>query len=337
MSRPIALVTGGAGFIGSHLCSRLLAEGKDVVCVDNLSTGRLSNIVDLMSSPAFRFIHHDVTEPVDVFANEIYNLACPASPKQYQSDPVKTLRTNVLGAMNILELARVCQARVLQASTSEIYGEPLVHPQPESYWGNVNPIGPRSCYDEGKRCAEAMFTDYQRAFGVDTRIARVFNTYGPRLLPDDGRVVSSFIVQALENQPLTVFGSGQQTRSFCYVDDTVEALIRLMRKAKCHDPVNIGCDEEIRVIDLAQLIVKLTDSRSKIVNSPLPQDDPCRRRPNTSRARAALAWSPQVELVDGLNRTIDHFSELLCSIRRNQLRIAPKSEIYKIEHATAGQ
>ncbi len=302
------LVTGGAGFIGSWLCRRLIADGLDVVCVDNLSTGRVANIQDLFESPRFRFVRHDIVTPLEIEVHEIYNLACPASPKQYQEDPVRTVRSNVLGAINLLDLARRCRARILQASTSEVYGDPHVHPQPESYWGNVNPVGPRSCYDEGKRCAETLFTDYRRQYGVDSRIARIFNTYGPRLLPDDGRVVSSFICQALANQPITVYGTGRQTRSFCFVDDTVDALVRLMNHPAVDGPVNSGCNDEISMVDLANIILHLTDSKSEIRHKMLPQDDPCRRQPDISRAREILRWKPNTALVDGLRATIEYFS-----------------------------
>jgi UDP-glucuronate decarboxylase len=305
------LVTGGAGFIGSHLCDRLMADGNEVFCVDDLSTGRLSNIQHLIDMPRFHFLRCDVTEPVDIDAAEIYNLACPASPKQYQEDPVKTVRSNVLGAMNMLELARRCNARILQASTSEVYGDPLLHPQSESYWGNVNPVGPRSCYDEGKRCAETLFADYRRQFGLDTRIVRIFNTYGPRLLPDDGRVVSSFICQALSNQPLTVFGTGQQTRSFCFVDDSVEAILRTMRHPAASGPVNIGCPAEMTMIELVTLVTQLTHSSSPIIHLDLPQDDPCRRRPDITLAQTLLEWEPRVTIVEGLRRTIAYFADRL--------------------------
>lgn len=303
------LVTGGAGFIGSRLCKRLITDGHDVVCVDNLSTGRIANVQDLVESPRFRFVRHDIVTPLEIEADEIYNLACPASPKQYQEDPVKTVRSNVLGAINLLDLARVNRARILQASTSEVYGDPHVHPQPESYWGNVNPVGPRSCYDEGKRCAETLFADYRRQYGVDSRIVRIFNTYGPRLLPDDGRVISTFICQALANQPITVYGTGQQTRSFCFVDDTVEALVLMMKHRTISGPVNVGREDEISMIELAGIILRLTGSKSQIRHKMLPQDDPCRRKPDISRAREILRWEPTTALIDGLRATIEYFSE----------------------------
>jgi len=315
MSTKIAnktvLVTGGAGFIGSRLCKWLLADGHDVVCVDNLSTGRPANIQDLVESPRFRFVRHDIVAPLEIEVDEIYNLACPASPKQYQEDPVKTVRSNVLGAINLLDLARHCRARILQASTSEVYGDPHMHPQPESYWGNVNPVGPRSCYDEGKRCAETLFADYRRQYGVDSRIVRIFNTYGPRLLPDDGRVVSTFICQALANQPITVCGTGQQTRSFCFVDDTVEALVRMMNHPTVTGPVNVGREDEITMLELANIILRLTGSSSQVRHKALPQDDPCRRRPDITRAREILRWEPKTPLVDGLRATIEYFREHL--------------------------
>lgn len=302
------LVTGGAGFIGSWLCKRLIADGHNVICVDNLSTGRIANIQDLFGLPRFRFVQHDIVTPLEIKVDEIYNLACPASPKQYQEDPVRTVRSNVLGSINLLDLARLCGARILQASTSEVYGDPQVHPQPESYWGNVNPVGPRSCYDEGKRCAETLFTDYRRQHGVDSRIARIFNTYGPRLLPDDGRVVSTFICQAQANQPITVYGTGRQTRSFCFVDDTVDALVRLMNHPTVADPVNVGCVDEISMLELANIILRLTGSKSEIRHKLLPQDDPCRRQPDITRAREILRWKPKTALIDGLRATIEYFS-----------------------------
>ena len=305
------MVTGGAGFIGSRLCERLIADGYYVVCVDNLSTGRLDNLGKLVASPRFRLVQHDIAKPLDIETNEIYNLACPASPRQYQQDPVKTVRSNVFGAINMLDLARRYRARILQASTSEVYGDPHVHPQTESYCGNVNPVGPRSCYDEGKRCAETLFTDYRSQYGVDSRIVRIFNTYGPRLLPDDGRVVSTFICQALANQPITVYGTGLQTRSFCFVDDTVEALVRMMAHPSATGPINVGRDAEVTMLELANLILRLTGSKSPIRHKALPQDDPCRRQPDISRAREILRWEPKTALIDGLRATIAYFRECI--------------------------
>jgi UDP-glucuronate decarboxylase len=301
------IVTGGAGFLGSHLCERLLQAGNEVLCVDNLRTGSLDNIAQLQESPRFAFLRHDVCQPLNVEADEIYNLACPASPVHYQSDPIQTLRTSVHGAFNLLELAQRTGARILQASTSEVYGDPHVHPQPESYWGHVNPVGLRACYDEGKRCAETLFADYRRQRGVKTRIARIFNTYGPRMQPDDGRVVSNFIVQALRGEPLTVYGDGAQTRSFCYVSDLVEALIRLMAANDIAAPVNIGNPQECTVLELADVIVQMTGSRSTIVFKPLPQDDPIRRCPDIAAAKRLLRWQPRVALREGLQRTIACF------------------------------
>jgi UDP-glucuronate decarboxylase len=301
------IVTGGAGFLGSHLCERLLWAGNEVLCVDNLRTGSLDNIAQLQESPRFAFLRHDVCQPLNVEADEIYNLACPASPVHYQSDPIQTLRTSVHGAFNLLELAQRTGARILQASTSEVYGDPHVHPQPESYWGHVNPVGLRACYDEGKRCAETLFADYRRQRGVKTRIARIFNTYGPRMQPDDGRVVSNFIVQALRGEPLTVYGDGAQTRSFCYVSDLVEALIRLMAANDIAAPVNIGNPQECTVLELADVIVQMTGSRSTIVFKPLPQDDPIRRCPDIAAAKRLLRWQPRVALREGLQRTIACF------------------------------
>lgn len=299
------LVTGGAGFVGSHLCERLVAEGCEVVCLDDLSTGSLDNVAHLAREPKFSILRQDVAAPLQVEADEIYNLACPASPTHYQADPVRTMRTSVLGAMNVLELARRSGARVFQASTSEVYGDPSVHPQPETYWGSVNPIGPRACYDEGKRCAETLFFDYHRQYGVEIKAARIFNTYGPRMAPGDGRVVSNFVVQALSNRPITLYGDGVQTRSFCFVDDLVEGVRRLMDSAgTVSGPVNLGNPHEISMLDLAQMVIGLTGSRSALVHLPLPTDDPRQRRPDIARARALLDWTPQVGLVEGLTRTI---------------------------------
>ena len=298
------LVTGGAGFIGSHLCERLVARGERVICLDNLFTGRRENIAHLEGEPGFRFVEHDICEPLLVDVDRIYNLACPASPIHYQLNPMKTVQTNVMGAINVLEIARRMGARVLQASTSEVYGDPGVHPQPESYWGNVNPIGPRACYDEGKRVAETLMSDYHRQAGVDIRIARIFNTYGPRMADNDGRVVSNFVRQARRGEPITLYGTGEQTRSFCYVDDLVEGLLRLMDAEGLHEPVNLGNPGEFTMRQLAELIVELTGSRSGIEYHPLPQDDPARRKPDIGRARAVLGWEPRVELKEGLERML---------------------------------
>jgi UDP-glucuronate decarboxylase len=306
------LVTGGIGFIGSHLCERLIESGNDVLCVDNFFTGSRRNVEQLLSNSRFELLRHDVTMPLYVEIDKIFNLACPASPVHYQSDPVKTTRTSVQGAINMLGLAKRLKINILQASTSEVYGDPFVHPQTEEYWGNVNPIGPRSCYDEGKRCAEALFFDYRRQHQIAIKIARIFNTYGPRTQPNDGRVVSSFIVQALLNSDITVNGDGSQTRSFCYVSDTVDALLRLMDSPfKITGPINIGNPHEISMRDLAAQIIELTGSKSRIVYRALPQDDPCRRRPDISRAKEQLDWSPKVSLKEGLLHTIKHFDELL--------------------------
>jgi UDP-glucuronate decarboxylase len=303
------LVTGGAGFIGSHLCERLLADGHDVLCLDNFFTGRRVNIMKLLDNHRFELIRHDVTEPILLEVDQIYNLACPASPIHYQYNPVKTVKTSVMGMINMLGLAKRVRARILQASTSEVYGDPLVHPQPEEYWGNVNPIGLRSCYDEGKRIAETLMMDYHRQNRVDTRIARIFNTYGPRMLEDDGRVVSNFIVQALRGEPLTLYGAGDQTRSFCYVDDLVEALIRLMNVADEHDPVNLGNPGEFTIKELAEQVVKICGSNSGVKYLPLPQDDPKQRKPDISRAQTLLDWNPTIPLHEGLSKTVRYFKE----------------------------
>lgn len=301
------LVTGGAGFIGSHLCERLLGEGHDVLCLDNFFTGRRANIIKLLDNHHFELIRHDVIEPVLLEVDQIYNLACPASPIHYQYNPVKTVKTSVMGMINMLGLAKRVHARILQASTSEVYGDPLLHPQTEAYWGNVNPIGLRSCYDEGKRIAETLMMDYHRQNRVDTRIARIFNTYGPRMLENDGRVVSNFIVQALRGQPLTLYGSGEQTRSFCYVDDLVEALIRLMNVEEVHDPVNLGNPGEFTIRQLAEEVIKMCGSKSEIEFRPLPEDDPKQRQPNISRAQTLLGWNPTIALNEGLSKTVDYF------------------------------
>ncbi|MFC1611013.1 UDP-glucuronic acid decarboxylase family protein [Myxococcota bacterium] len=303
------LVTGGAGFIGSHLCQRLLQAGHGVICLDNFFTGRRVNLEHLLDNPRLEVIRHDVVEPILIEVDQIYNLACPASPVHYQFNAVKTVKANVLGALHVLGIAKRVQARVLQASTSEVYGDPQIHPQPESYWGNVNPIGLRSCYDEGKRIAETLFFDYHRMHHVDVRVARIFNTYGPRMLADDGRVVSNFIVQALRNEPLTVYGDGSQTRSFCYVDDLVEGLIRLMGDDAPSTPVNLGNPTEFTVLELANRVLELTGSRSKIAFDSLPPDDPVRRQPDIDLAREKLGWAPTIELEEGLSRTIDYFRD----------------------------
>ncbi len=309
-------MTGGAGFIGSHLCERLLADGHDVLCLDNFFTGRRVNIASLLDDHRFELIRHDVIEPILLEVDQIYNLACPASPIHYQYNPVKTVKTSVMGMINMLGLAKRVRARILQASTSEVYGDPLVHPQPEAYWGNVNPIGLRSCYDEGKRIAETLMMDYHRQNKVDTRIARIFNTYGPRMLEDDGRVVSNFIVQALRGEPLTLYGAGDQTRSFCYVDDLVEALIRLMNVADAHDPVNLGNPGEFTIKELAGEVVKICNSRSGLEYQPLPQDDPKQRKPDISRAQSLLNWNPTIPLQEGLQKTVADFRQRASSEQR---------------------
>ena len=306
------LVTGGAGFLGSHLCAALLERGCDVLCVDNFFTGSKANIVHLLDNPYFELLRHDITFPIYVEVDEIYNLACPASPIHYQFDPVQTTKTCVHGAINMLGLAKRVKARILQASTSEVYGDPAVHPQTEDYWGNVNPIGPRSCYDEGKRCAETLFYDYHRQHALDIRVARIFNTYGPRMHPNDGRVVSNFIVQALKGEPITVFGEGQQTRSFCYVTDMVDGLVALMDAPDgSTGPVNLGNPVETPILEIANLIVSKTNSKSEIVFRPLPEDDPQQRQPDISLARSKLGWEPQVSLDAGLDEAIGYFKDLL--------------------------
>lgn len=305
------LVTGGAGFLGSHLCEILLQDGAEVICLDNFYTGSTASVAHLEGQPGFELINHDVCLPLDVEVDEIYNLACPASPLHYQRDPVRTTRTSVLGALNMLDLALRCGARILQASTSEVYGDPVVHPQREDYWGNVNPIGPRACYDEGKRCAETLFFDYRRQYGVDIKVARIFNTYGPRMQVEDGRVVSNFIVQALRGKRISIFGAGTQTRSFCYVDDLVEGLVMLMSApADMYGPVNLGNPVEYSMIDLAREVLTLTGSRSTMEFLPLPVDDPRQRRPDISLAKA-LGWQPRTTLLDGLERTVSYFEEQL--------------------------
>ena len=316
------LVTGGAGFIGSHICERLMADGCDVICLDNLFTGAKANIAHLLGEPNFEFIRHDVTEPVRLEVDRIFNLACPASPVHYKHDPVQTVKTSVHGAINMLDLARRCGARILQASTSEVYGDPLSHPQREADWGNVNPVGPRACYDEGKRCAETLFFDYHRQHGVDIRVARIFNTYGPRMHPSDGRVVSNFIVQALLGRPLTLAGDGSQTRSFCYVQDLVDALLTYMaRDAAPPGPVNLGNPQEIPIASLAEAVVRLCGSKSPTVRVPLAEDDPARRRPDISLARKLLDWSPETGLEEGLGATIAWFRELLGTIPEHRIDV----------------
>ena len=305
------LVTGGAGFLGSHLCERLLDAGHDVLCVDNYFTGRRSNVAHLLGNPRFEIMRHDVTFPLYVEVDEIYNLACPASPVHYQHDPVQTTKTSVHGAINMLGLAKRLRAKILQASTSEVYGDPTVHPQTEAYWGNVNPIGFRSCYDEGKRCAETLFFDYHRQHALRIKVARIFNTYGPRMHPQDGRVVSNFIMQALAGAPITIYGEGTQTRSFCYVDDLIEGLIRLMESDDViTGPMNIGNPVEMSIRELAEAVIELTGSTSELIHEPLPHDDPVQRQPDIGFARRALGWEPEVKLRDGLKRTIAYFTAL---------------------------
>lgn len=311
MIRERILVAGGAGFIGSHLCESLLRQGADVLCLDNLFSGTRRNILPLLDNPYFEFIRHDVTQPILLEVDRIYNLASPAAPVHYQFNPVKTVKTNVMGTLNLLGLAKRVGARILQASTSEVYGDPLVHPQREDYWGNVNPIGPRSCYDEGKRVAESLMINYQRQNGVDVRIARIFNTYGPRMSELDGRVVSNFVVQALRGKPLTVYGDGSQTRSFCFVSDMVAGLERLMAVENVPGPVNLGSPQECSILSLAELILELTGSKSEIRFGPMPVDDPVRRRPDIGRAQRHLDWEPEVDLREGLQRTIRHWQEIL--------------------------
>ena len=306
------LVTGGAGFIGSHLCARLLEQGNEVLCIDNFFTGTRSNVAKLLENPRFELMRHDVTFPLYVEADQIYNLACPASPVHYQFDPVQTTKTSVHGAINMLGLAKRLRCRILQASTSEVYGDPQVHPQPESYWGHVNPIGFRSCYDEGKRCAETLFFDYWRQHKLQIKVARIFNTYGPHMHPNDGRVVSNFIMQALLNRPITLYGDGQQTRSFCYVSDLVDGLMRLMNtEPKVTGPINLGNPGEFTIRELAEMVIELTGSKSKLVRKPLPQDDPKQRQPDIAKAKKALGWQPKVKLRDGLQKTIPYFEGVI--------------------------
>ncbi|MBL8701539.1 MAG: SDR family oxidoreductase [Alphaproteobacteria bacterium] len=316
------LVTGGAGFLGSHLCERLLEQGNEVLCVDNYFTGRRQNVAHLLDHPLFELMRHDVTFPLYVEVDEIYNLACPASPIHYQFDPVQTTKTSVHGAINMLGLAKRVRAKIFQASTSEVYGDPEIHPQPESYRGNVNPIGPRACYDEGKRCAETLFFDYHRQHKLRIKVARIFNTYGPRMHPNDGRVVSNFIVQALQNQPITIYGDGQQTRSFCYRDDLIEGFIRLMATSDdITGPMNLGNPGEFTIRELAEMVIKLTGSRSKLVRKPLPADDPMQRKPDIAFAKRTLGWQPKVQLEEGLKKTIAYFEQLL----RDDIKAAAKA------------
>ncbi len=312
--RKRVLVTGGAGFLGSHLCDRLVRDGADVLCVDNFFTGSRANIEHLLGHPHFELLRHDITFPLYVEVDEIYNLACPASPIHYQFDPVQTTKTSVIGAINMLGLAKRTKARILQASTSEVYGDPTVHPQPESYWGNVNPIGTRSCYDEGKRCAETLFFDYYRQHTLDIRVVRIFNTYGPRMHPNDGRVVSNFIVQALQGSDITLYGDGQQTRSFCYVDDLIDGMVRMMNNDRgLVGPVNIGNPREFTMVDLARAVLALTKSDSQLVHRPLPSDDPKQRQPDITLAREMLGWAPKVQLDEGLAKTIEYFRALMAA------------------------
>ena len=312
MSRQRILVSGGSGFLGSHLCERLLKDGHEVVCLDNFFTGARANIEHLLDDHRFELVRHDVTEPITMEVDQVYHLACPASPIHYQRNPVRTIRTAVEGTLNMLDLAREVRARILIASTSEVYGDPIEHPQQETYWGNVNPIGPRACYDEGKRCAEALAVSYARQYSVEVRIVRIFNTYGPRMHENDGRVVSNFVVQALRNEPITIYGEGQQTRSFCYVSDLVEGFLRLMASAHGVDPVNLGNPRDTTVLELAELISRLTKSKSEIIKAPLPKDDPTRRKPDITRAEKLLGgWGPKVSLEEGLSNTIADFKRRL--------------------------
>ena len=305
-------MTGGAGFLGSHLCERLLNDGNELICLDNLFTGTKQNINHLMGAANFEFIRHDLVQPIFVEVDEIYNLACPAAPTHYQHNPVKTIKTNVMGAIHMLGLAKRVGARILQASTSEVYGNPTVHPQPETYWGNVNPIGPRSCYDEGKRCAETLFFDYHRQNNVNIKVARIFNTYGPRMHPNDGRVISNFIIQALEGHDITVFGDGLQTRSFCYVDDLIDGMVKMMGGPDDFTgPVNLGNPDEFKILHLAKIIIEMTHSKSKIVHKTFPQDDPIQRKPDLTKAKERLDWEPTIPLPEGLTKTITYFDRLL--------------------------
>jgi UDP-glucuronate decarboxylase len=306
------LVTGGAGFIGSYLCEKLLNEGNEVICVDNFFTGSKQNIIHLLNNPYFEIVRHDITFPLYIEVDEIYNLACPASPVYYSFDPVQTTKTSVMGAINMLGLAKRLKIKILQASTSEVYGDPEIHPQPESYWGNVNPIGPRACYDEGKRCAETLFFDYYRQLKIKIKVIRIFNTYGPKMQPDDGRVISNFIVRALKNKDITIYGDGSQTRSFCYVDDLVDGIIKMMNsRENIVGPLNLGNPAEFTILELAKKIIKLTDSKSNIIYKPLPEDDPKRRKPNIELAKKELKWKPKIQLDEGLKKTINYFGRLL--------------------------
>ncbi|WP_084630643.1 UDP-glucuronic acid decarboxylase family protein [Methanosarcina lacustris] len=328
--RKQILVTGGAGFLGSHLCERLLNEGHEVICVDNFFTGKKRNIVHLMKDPYFEVIRHDINFPLSVEVDEIYNLACPASPVHYQFDPVQTTKTSVMGAINMLDLAKRLDAKILQASTSEVYGDPQVHPQSEKYRGNVNSIGPRACYDEGKRCAETLFFDYRRQHGLDIKVVRIFNTYGPRMHPNDGRVVSNFIVQALKGEDITIYGKGTQTRSFCYVDDLIEGLTRMMNSREgLTGPINIGNPEEFTILELAQKVIELTNSTSKLIYKPLPEDDPLKRKPNIDLAIKELGWRSEEKLEDGLKKTINYFRCLLENDESTRLTTI-KNEIPKL-------
>jgi len=309
------LVTGGAGFLGSHLCERLVNEGNDVLCLDSFFTGSKDNVAHLMGNPYFELIRHDVSQPIFLEVDEIYNLACPASPPHYQYDPVHTTKTSVMGAINMLGMAKRNKAKILQASTSEVYGDPEIHPQPESYWGHVNTIGPRSCYDEGKRCAETLFFDYKRQHNLKIKVARIFNTYGPRMHPNDGRVVSNFIMQALQGESITIYGDGSQTRSFCYVDDLIEAFVRLMGTAdEVTGPINTGNPGEFSMVELASLVIELTNSKSKLIYEPLPADDPKQRQPDITLAKSVLDWEPKVKLEDGLKHTIAYFEKHVQSV-----------------------
>lgn len=308
---PATLITGGAGFLGSHLCDQLIADGRDVLCVDNFYTGSKDNIRHLIGHKRFELIRHDVWLPLYVEVNRIYNLACPASPIHYQNDPIATTKTSVLGAINMLGLAKRRKARILQASTSEVYGDPQMHPQQENYWGHVNPIGTRACYDEGKRCAETLFFDYHRQAKVDIRVIRIFNTYGPRMHPNDGRVVSNFIMQAIKGEPITMYGDGQQTRSFCYVDDLIKGMVKMMDQDVEIGPINLGNSDEFTIRELAETVLRLTGSRSELVFRPLPQDDPVQRQPDISKAKSVLGWEPKVGLEDGLKETIVYFKRII--------------------------